>query len=93
MRLVGYVLVALAVACGPMGVRMQTTQAGSEAVCDGSEADVCEAAPAGTPEATTAAGNVAAREDFIPLNTRGYNYSRPGTFRPEIPATVAPGER
>jgi hypothetical protein len=93
MRVVGYVLVALAMACGPMGVQMQATQTGPGAVCAGSEAAVCEASSEGNPEPSTAVSSAAAREDFIPLNTRGYNYSRPDTFRPEIPSTVTPGER
>ena len=93
MRVVGYVLVAVALACGPIGVRMQTTQAGSDSVCEGSEADLCEPASEARPELSTPARGVAAREDFIPLNTRGYNYSRPSSFRPQAPSTPAPGSR
>jgi hypothetical protein len=91
MRVVGYVLVALALACGPMGVRMQSNQASSEALCDGSEIDLCEAASYVTAEPHTPPGGVAAREDVIPLNTRGYNYSRPGSYRPPIPSNVVSG--
>jgi hypothetical protein len=27
--------------------------------------------------------------DFIPLNTRGYNYARPGEYRPEVPSAAS----
>jgi hypothetical protein len=90
MRVVGYVLVALALACGPLGVRMQTTVS-SDSLCEESEADLCDAASQGTPEPGTPAAGLAAREDFIPLNTRGYNYSRPGSYRPPVPSTAVPG--
>ena len=71
--------------------KLMSSDACNDGVCN-ETSDVCEAAPVATPESSAGANNLAAREDFIPLNTRGYNYSRPGTFRPENPPTVAPAE-
>lgn len=93
MRILGWTLVVLAFACGPLGVQLEPSASLSEASCGEPTASVCEA-PDGAPvEANGSIALPAGRGDFIPLNTRGYNYARPGEYRPRIPSATDPADK
>ncbi len=80
----GSMVVALAFTCGPLGVRVKpdlpAPQESEAAVCrdPGAEIDF-QALRSSEP-----------REEIVPLNTRGYNYVRPGTGRPALPSRAIP---
>ncbi len=85
MRVLGVLLIVLAIACSPLGVQVNE---GSSA--DGASGDefVCEA-----PDPRRALNlpqllNVQPGE-FIPLNTKGYNYRPQSEWSPRIP-TIPP---
>ncbi len=76
-------LVALALACGPLGVNVEPDPSvpyESAAVCMDPGPEV----------GYQTVGSPVPREEIIPLNTRGYNYVRPGTGRPSDPIRSSP---
>ena len=77
-------LVALAFACGPLGVNVEP----EPPVRYESEAAVCM--DPGPHPGFQALRSPAPGEEIISLNTRGYNYVRPGTGRPPAPARSSP---
>jgi hypothetical protein len=84
-RWLGTVLVVLAFACSPHGVRIQPTEAEAPKA-HLAEAALCEGPEAQTIPLEALRGLPVNREDFIPLNTRGYNYATPGVPQPPGPA-------
>ncbi len=85
MRVLGVLLIVLAIACSPLGVQVNE---GSSA--DGASGDefVCEA-----PDPRRALNLPQLLDvqpgEFIPLNTKGYNYRPQSEWSPRIPTTPA----
>ena len=87
MRILGWTLVVLAFACGPLGVQLEPSASPPEATCEEPEVQVCGAPDPVPLDVNGSIALPASPSDFIPLNTRGYNYLRPGEYRPLIPST------
>ena len=85
MRVLGVLLIVLAIACSPLGVQVNDRSSADGASGEGL---VCEApAPRralNLPELL----NVQPGE-FIPLNTKGYNYRPQSEWSPRIPTIPA----
>jgi hypothetical protein len=88
-RWIGYVTVAIAIACGPHGVRLDSTEA-RQASGGAADAPACQdpGLDAVQPNLEALRLRPANSEGYIPLNTRGYNYQSPGGPRSPIPSTV-----
>ena len=85
MRVLGVLLIVLAIACSPLGVQVNDRSSAEGA---SGEKLVCEA-----PEPRRALNlpellNVQPGE-FIPLNTKGYNYRPQSEWSPRIPTIPA----
>jgi hypothetical protein len=90
-RVLGVLLVVLAIACGPFGVQVTQENPACSAEQVSGAGLVCE-----TPQKTQAQpldlGKLlgASPGDFVPLNTKGYNYRPESEFSPKVPTIPAP---
>ena len=80
----GLMVVALAFACGPLGVHVKPDSPAPQEL----EAAACQ--EPGVEIDVQALLSSEPGEEIIPLNTRGYNYVRPGTGRPAVPSRASP---
>ena len=90
-RALGLLLVVLALACGPHGVRLSETDSELPAAQNGPDAPlVCEipSAPQTRPLNLGALFG-ASPSEVVPLNTRGYNYRPEGVYSPRPPPSPA----
>ncbi len=85
MRVLGVLLIVLAIACSPLGVQV-TDHSCSERGCG--EEPVCRA-PDPRRALNMPALLGAEPGEFIPLNTKGYNYRPQSEWSPRIPTIPA----